>query len=169
VAKPQHQQPGAAVHRFRSDHGGARRKFRFQAAQCPLGHEIGQLHHQGMEAAEQLAAFTGWRAETEPQLAAQVVAAQALVQGLAVVLQSGEIEFPASIGAPKRPDGEVETAAGVKDQPLDRIGAAEGLAGAIPFPQGLCWLEAALGKDRAGSLGAFLGALPFGIDHSIQI
>ena len=78
--------------------------------------------------------------------------AQALVQGLAVVLQSGEIEFPASIGAPKWPDGEVETAAGVEDQPLDRIGAAEGLAGAIPFPQGLCWLEAALGKDRAASL-----------------
>ena len=54
-----------------------------------------------MGAAEQLAALllaavTGRWAETEPLLAAEVVAAEALVQGLAVVFQAGEIELPAT-------------------------------------------------------------------------
>jgi hypothetical protein len=97
------------------------------------------------------------------------VAAEALVQGLAVVLQAGEIELPAAWGDPQGPDGEVETAAGVEHEPLHRIGAAEGFAGAVPFAQGFLGFEAALGKDRAGGLGVLLGALPFGVKHGIQV
>jgi hypothetical protein len=41
-----------------------------------------------------LAALTGWWAEPEAQLAAEVVAAQVLVEGLAVVVQPGEIQLP---------------------------------------------------------------------------
>jgi hypothetical protein len=52
---------------------------------------------------------------------------------------------------------------------LHRIGAPEGFAAAVPFAQGFFWLEAALGNDRAGGLGGFLGALPFGVEHVIQV
>ena len=97
------------------------------------------------------------------------MAAEALVQGLAVVLQAGEIELPAACGAPQRPDGQIQAAAGVEHQALHRIGAAEGFAGAIPFAQGFLWFEAALGKDRARGLGVLLGALPFGVKHGIKV
>jgi len=84
VPQPQHQHRGAFGDGVGADHRGASR----------------QLHHQGMGAAEQLAALPGRRAETEPKLAAQIMVAQTLVQGLAVVFQPGEIELPAACCAP---------------------------------------------------------------------
>jgi hypothetical protein len=102
---------------------------------------------------------------TEAQLAAEVVVAQALVEGLAVVFQAGEIELPATAGASQGSDGEVEAAAGVEHEAFHRIGAAEGFAGADPTAQDLLReLETAIVErrrielERYASVGSFPGS-----------